>query len=66
MESIAAVPESTKALIELEALIERIDHRENRVLSDDFTEIVYWTYVIINQRVKFTCDDLRNLHQTSL
>jgi hypothetical protein len=48
IESISVIPESTKSLIELEALIERIDHKENRVLNEDFVEIVYWMYVLIN------------------
>lgn len=47
-ESIAAVPDTTKSLIDLEALIEKIDHKENRILQEDFTEIAYWTYSLVN------------------
>ena len=62
IERISALPDSAKALIEIEALIERIRVRENKVLQADFSEVVAWTYVLINQRVKFDHDNLKTLY----
>ena len=64
-ESVSIIPENTKALIELESLIERIRIKENNSINNDFNEITSWLYSLINQRVRFTSEDLKGLHITS-
>lgn len=65
IENICVIPESTRALIQIEELVERIRLKENKVLRADFNEIAAWMYLLVNQRVKFDQNDLMTLYKTS-